>query len=100
MPSLPVVELFSQPGCHLCDEAKRLLHTLQATYPFTFREVNIADDASLLAQYGEEIPVVFVNGQKTCKYRVDVAHFIRRLQRAHTASSPAWWQRVGRRRTV
>jgi glutaredoxin len=97
MTPLPLVELFSKPDCHLCEEAKRLLRELQAVYPFTLHEINIATDTALQTQYGEEIPVVYINGRKACKYRVDAAQFVRRLQRLHPAAPPTWWHRLWRR---
>ena len=85
MPPLPVVELFSKPDCHLCEEAKSLLQELRATHAFLLREVNITTDATLYARYGEEIPVVCINGRKAFKYRIDSRQFVRHLQRAYRA---------------
>ena len=79
---LPLVEILSRPGCHLCDEAKALLHTLQAVQPFTLLEIDIADQPELLRRYGDEIPVIFINGRKAFKYRIDPAQCVRRLRRA------------------
>lgn len=86
----PLVELFGKPDCHLCEDAKRLLQTLQVTHPFTLHEINIAECESLQTQYGEEIPVVFINGRKAFKYRIDAKQFVRRLQRAQRHASSAW----------
>ena len=71
MASDAVVEIYSKPGCHLCDDAKVILRKLQRHHRFTLREVNIAGDAKLLAAYGTRIPLVFVNGHLVCKYFVD-----------------------------
>ncbi|MGH7492097.1 MAG: glutaredoxin family protein [bacterium] len=66
-----VVEIFSKPDCHLCEVAKAHLQALQKEWGFKLREVNIANDESLLAQYGTRIPLVWVNGQLACKYKID-----------------------------
>ena len=79
---LPTVELFSKPGCHLCDEAKALLRELQASHSFLLCEVDISTRADLLERYGEEIPVVFINGRKAFKYRIEPRQFVRGLRRA------------------
>ncbi|MEE9147994.1 MAG: glutaredoxin family protein, partial [Candidatus Tectomicrobia bacterium] len=63
-----LVEILSKPDCHLCEEAKRLLREVQSVYPFTLREIDIRDNTALLTQFGEEIPVVFINGRKAFKY--------------------------------
>ena len=78
----PSVEIFSKPGCHLCDEAKTLLQKLQNSHSFLLCEVDISTRADLLERYGEEIPVVFINGRKAFKHRVDPKQFVRRLRRA------------------
>lgn len=88
----PLVELLSKPDCHLCEEAKSLLRRLQSEHAFVLREINIAEQPFLLAQYGEEIPVVFINGRKAGKYRLDARQFVRWLRRAQ-GGGPALWRR-------
>ena len=90
--SLPVVELYGKPDCHLCDEAKTLIKQLQSQYPFTLREINITEHACLAKQYAEEIPIIFINGRKAFKYRIDPQQFIRRLRRSQTGNTG--WRRL------
>jgi uncharacterized membrane protein len=59
MPMLNVT-LFTRTGCKLCDEVKADLQDLQAQYPHRLAEVDIDADASLVAAYGQIIPVVEV----------------------------------------
>jgi glutaredoxin len=89
-PAPPLVELLGKPDCHLCEDAKRLLRSLQATHVFILHEINIVEHAARYAQYREEIPVVLINGRKAFKYRIDTAQFVRRLQRAQPAEPAAW----------
>lgn len=91
-PSLPLVKLYGKPDCHLCDEAKALIKQLQSQYPFILHEINILEHACLAKQYAEDIPVVFINGRKAFKYRIDPQQFIRRLQRGQ--AGPNRWQRL------
>ena len=74
-----IVEIYSKPGCHLCDDAKAVLQRLQRRHRFTLREVNIAADEKLLAEFGTRIPLVFVNGHLVCKYVVDEAAVVQNL---------------------
>ena len=67
------VTVYSKPGCHLCEEAVRLLQRVQKQHPFTLEEVNIQDDPALLAEYGEQIPVVTLNGKFLFEYAMDEA---------------------------
>ncbi len=74
-----VVEIYSKPGCHLCDDAKAVLLKMQRCYGFALCEVNIATDEKLLAEYGARIPLVFVNGHLVCKYFVDEAAVVKSM---------------------
>ena len=80
--NVPVVEILSTPTCHLCDAAKAVLRDLQAVHAFVLRDIDISEHAALLRLYGEEIPVVFINGRKAFKYHVDAAQCVRWLRRA------------------
>ena len=63
--------LFSKPGCHLCDDMKAIVAPLARAGGHRLEVVDITTDAALLAQYGEEIPVLFVDGRKVAKHRID-----------------------------
>lgn len=63
--------VYSKPGCHLCEEAVRVLTHLQAQTPFTLEEINIQDDPALFAEYGEQIPVVLLDSKRLFEYTVD-----------------------------
>ena len=64
--------IYSRPGCHLCTDMKvtveRIVRDMDA--PARIEEINIANDPELEARYGQEIPVLLVNGRKAAKYRV------------------------------
>ncbi|RME00694.1 MAG: hypothetical protein D6812_09305 [Deltaproteobacteria bacterium] len=74
------VELLSRPGCTLCHEAKAVLSRVRRRYPFTMIERNIEEDPDLLHRYGEEIPVVLIDGRKAFKFNVSEAALRRRLE--------------------
>lgn len=75
------VTIYTRPGCHLCDEAKAAIQSSGCDGEFALEEINIDDDPSLQARYGYDIPVIFINGVKTFKHRVDPAEFKRKLRR-------------------
>lgn len=52
------LELLGTRGCHLCDDAERLLATVAAARAVHWRYLDIAEDDALLARYGERIPVL------------------------------------------
>jgi glutaredoxin len=75
----PTITLYGRPGCHLCDEARAALLTLQAETPFALEERDIESDPALLHRYLERIPVVALDGEELFDYRVDLAELRRRL---------------------
>jgi len=48
---------------------------------FVMEEVNIDDDPALRDRYGNDIPVIFINGVKVFKHRVDSLEFKGKLRR-------------------
>lgn len=52
--------LYTRKGCHLCDDIKADLASLQATHPHRLAEIDIDSDPALLERYGETVPVVEV----------------------------------------
>jgi glutaredoxin len=81
MPSGIQVEIYSRPGCHLCDDAKEVIDRVRKRHGFTLRVINIENDPALEAAYGTEIPVVFINGTKAFKYHVDESQLEEKVKR-------------------
>ena len=81
MPNSIDVEIYSRPGCHLCDEAKDVIERVQHRFAFGLRIINIETDPELEQEYGEQIPVVFINGIKAFQYHVDEAEFENKVKR-------------------
>jgi len=76
------ITLYGKADCCLCDDAKAIVRRVAPAYPVTVREVDIESDPALRARFGEEIPVVFVDGRKAFKFRVPERDLRRRLDRA------------------
>ena len=77
------VTIYSKPGCHLCDEAKANILASGCADELVIEEVNIETRADLFEQYQYDIPVVFINGVKAFKHRVEGREFLRKLRRLH-----------------
>ena len=75
----PEVVVYSRQGCHLCEIVKASLHKLSRATPFRWREVDVDADEQLRRQFTDEVPVVFINGRKAFKYRMDEREFLRKL---------------------
>lgn len=54
------VYLYGTAGCHLCDDAHKLLLGMaeQATKEFTLRKIDIVEDDQLMERYSFSIPVL------------------------------------------
>jgi glutaredoxin len=79
MVHLPEVVVYSRNGCHLCEIVKETLVKLERRGGFSWREVDVETDDGLRRQYTDELPVVFINGHKAFRYRMDEREFLRRL---------------------
>ena len=79
MPDGRQVVVYSRKGCHLCEIVKETLSKLQRRGGFTWQEVDVDGDEQLRRQFTDEVPVVFIDGHKAFKYRLDETEFLRRL---------------------
>ena len=50
--------LYSTEGCHLCENAERLLRSMPELRRTTVDVVDIVDDDALVSRYGTTIPVL------------------------------------------
>jgi glutaredoxin len=79
MSLLRQVVVYSRTGCHLCEIVKETLIKLQRRGGFTWSEVDVDSDDELRRQFTDEVPVVFIDGRKAFKYRMDEREFLRKL---------------------
>jgi len=73
------VVLYSRKGCHLCEIVKESLVKLEKHPGFTWREIDVDSDPEVRRRYTDEVPVVFINGRKAFKYRMNEREFLRKL---------------------
>jgi len=73
------VVVYSRKGCHLCEIVKETLGKLERRGGFTWREIDVDSDEQLRRQFTDEVPVVFIDGHKAFKYRMDEQEFLRKL---------------------
>ena len=73
------VTLLSRPGCHLCDEARRIIARVAADLDIAWVERDVTDSADDLREYGEMIPVTLIDGVQHDFWRVDESRLRRAL---------------------
>ena len=75
------IELMSRPGCHLCEDAHRVLLGLRQEFALDIVEVDISQDQELLVLYRNDIPVALCEGEELFRHRADPAE-LKKLLRA------------------
>jgi hypothetical protein len=61
------LRLLSRPDCHLCEAMRAEVEALLGETPREWEVVDVDSDAELSRRYGNEIPVLFVNGRLFAK---------------------------------
>lgn len=78
--SAPRLVLYTRRDCHLCDEAHAAIERVRAEgAAFELEVLDVDGDPALRERYGMEVPVLFVEGRKFAKVRVDETRLRRRL---------------------
>ncbi|WP_408055482.1 glutaredoxin family protein [Streptomyces radicis] len=78
-PSERLVTLIGKPGCHLCDDARRVVAAVCDEVGAAWEERDITRDAELHRLYQEQIPVVLIDGAQHDFWRVDAGRLKRAL---------------------
>lgn len=64
------LRLYSRRECRLCEEMQETVSRASEGFSVRFEIVDVDLDSELIGHYGEEVPVLFVNGEKFAKYRI------------------------------
>jgi glutaredoxin len=73
--------LYTRKDCGLCEEMKQVIGQLATQLPLNVQELDIDSSAELQKQFGNEVPVLFINGRKTFKYRVTTKELEKTLKK-------------------
>ncbi|HLX36247.1 MAG TPA: glutaredoxin family protein [Candidatus Binataceae bacterium] len=74
--------LYTRRDCELCREMETVIDEVLPRFgAASLRRIEIDGDAALEAQFGIEVPVLFVNGRKAFKYRCTARELRKRLER-------------------
>lgn len=74
------VELYTRPGCHLCDDAHAVIEAVRAGFPLELTIVDVTSDPALEARYGHDVPVVLVGGRAAFRHRLVAAELLEALE--------------------
>jgi len=70
-----LVTIYSRHGCHLCEVAVSTLELLRNEMEFDIEERFIDGDTALENAYGDQVPVIHINGEHHDFFRVDPDRF-------------------------
>ena len=73
--------LYTRKDCCLCEEMKSTLSRVAGRVSSALEEIDIDTSPALQEKYGNEVPVLFINGRKAFKYRLTAKELEQRLKR-------------------
>lgn len=65
------VLLYGREGCHLCEDARAVVTEVTAELGIGFEEVDVDSDPALARRFGDEVPVVCVDGRQIGFWRIE-----------------------------
>jgi len=72
---MTTVTVFGRYGCHLCDVATSVLEGMQAELNFEIEKIYIDGNIELEKLYGEQIPVIHIDGKHHDFFKVNPERF-------------------------
>ena len=78
---MTVVTVFTRLGCHLCDTAVEVLEGMQVELNFKIEKNYIDGNLELEKLYGEQVPVIHIDGIHHDFFRVDPERFKSSLEK-------------------
>jgi len=78
---MTVVTVYSRQNCHLCEVAVTALESVKVELDFSIEKIYIDSNADLTSKYGEEVPVIHIDGKHHDIFRVDLERFRSSLEK-------------------
>jgi glutaredoxin len=94
--TVPRITLLARPGCHLCDDARKVISKVADDLGVTWEERDITQSPADLREYWEKIPVTLVDGVQHDFWRVSEDRLRRALKLAllhgypSSTGNPRW----------
>lgn len=64
------IVIYSKLDCHLCHRAKEVIARCQQKASFALQEVDISQNPELFRRYGNDIPVIMLDGREVARHFV------------------------------
>ncbi len=76
-----LITIYSRRGCHLCENAEATLESLKDDLNFSIEVIYIDGDSNLEKLYGNDVPVIHIDGEHHDFYKVDPIRFKSSLEK-------------------
>ena len=76
-----MVTVYSRHGCHLCEDAVKTLESMREELAFEIEIIYIDGNPELEKLYGNEVPVIHINGEHHDFYKLDPERFRTSLEK-------------------
>ncbi len=74
--------MLSRPDCHLCEEMRREVDELLGEEPREWEVVDVNSEPDLARRFGDQVPILSINGRFFAKTRLPRLGLRFRLRRA------------------
>ena len=78
---MTVITVFGRHSCHLCEVAVEVLEGMQTELNFEIEKIYIEGNTELENLYGEQVPVIHIDGVHHDFFRVDPERFKSSLEK-------------------
>jgi len=78
---MTLITIYGRTGCHLCEDALKLLQSMKDELNFDIEEILIDGNEELEKLYSEKIPVTHIDGVHHDFWRVDPERFKSSLEK-------------------
>ena len=80
--------LYTRADCCLCEEMKAVIEQVARRIPLAVEEIDVDSAPDLQRQYGDEVPVLLINGRKAFKYRATDRELRKKLKALQAREEP------------
>ncbi len=82
MSQLPLLQMMTRQGCCLCDDVYIAADLAQREGLCRFEAVDVDSDETLKEKYGNDVPVLLINGAECMRHFVDYPKLVVALRQA------------------
>jgi len=88
MSQLPLLQMMTRKGCSLCDDVYIAGDMAQREGLCRFEAVDVDKDADLLQKYGNDVPVLLIDGVECMRHFVEYPKLMVALREAAKGDLP------------